>query len=286
MGITRARDYLVFPTKQRPTKWLNRVSNQGKEDHPSIEINDFQTPWEWNGKFIEKVNEQSIFARDIPSTLHQEIEVHDLPPPQGKTPHDSYWIDPKKLGYTLPYKAQITGKQTYNLSYHVPKIGNIASFYKALAALTLATDNATDATTLNALAAAHLQRYEVEELVDANAFSNHIQAWNNWLHSNPSFHTIKKCQPIHHQYHHQHFKSNIDFLLEGEKQIQFIQNIYGKGDEKQIRRKSKEHYDWAFLTKRALEACFPAKSISCAFHFVLQGEIYTIDIKEEQLALF
>ena len=37
VGVTRARDYLVFPSRAVPTKWLNRVFFQGDDSIPTLD---------------------------------------------------------------------------------------------------------------------------------------------------------------------------------------------------------------------------------------------------------
>ncbi len=108
VGLTRARDYLVLPTREKkPTKWLNRVWHNGKEELPTLSINDGFTPFEWN-------NEQ----------IAQRLEVHTLPktfgaieppidhilfraPRAGKVFHDNFMVDVSK---SLPKKPQIQNK--------------------------------------------------------------------------------------------------------------------------------------------------------------------------------
>jgi ATP-dependent helicase/nuclease subunit A len=45
VGLTRARDYLVFPTTPKPTRWLNRVFNNGQEDIPTLDPDSDETPF-------------------------------------------------------------------------------------------------------------------------------------------------------------------------------------------------------------------------------------------------
>jgi ATP-dependent exoDNAse (exonuclease V) beta subunit len=55
VGITRARDYLILPTRMNtPTKWLNRVWSAGDENIPTLDANDGETPWEWRGRVLSK----------------------------------------------------------------------------------------------------------------------------------------------------------------------------------------------------------------------------------------
>nr|MBP7273138.1 UvrD-helicase domain-containing protein [Saprospiraceae bacterium] len=53
VGITRARDYLVFPTYKTPTRWLNRVY-QNSDEIPSLDEHTTDTVWSWNGVFLDK----------------------------------------------------------------------------------------------------------------------------------------------------------------------------------------------------------------------------------------
>ncbi len=52
VGLTRARDYLVFPTRKSSTKWLNRVWNEGDESTPTLDLESYESPWEWSGNLI------------------------------------------------------------------------------------------------------------------------------------------------------------------------------------------------------------------------------------------
>jgi ATP-dependent exoDNAse (exonuclease V) beta subunit len=53
VGITRARDYLIFPSApKKPTKWLNRVYHKGKEDLPSLDTQGEHALWLWQEEHI------------------------------------------------------------------------------------------------------------------------------------------------------------------------------------------------------------------------------------------
>lgn len=52
VGITRPRDYLIFPTTVKGTKWLNRVFNSGNEDTPTLDPDTTETPFYHNGKSL------------------------------------------------------------------------------------------------------------------------------------------------------------------------------------------------------------------------------------------
>ncbi|TNE65446.1 MAG: DNA helicase UvrD [Bacteroidetes bacterium] len=66
VGLTRARDYLVFPTNPKGTPWLNRVFNQGDADIPTLEPDGTETPFVWNGQVLHCMNEPLFMPRDFP----------------------------------------------------------------------------------------------------------------------------------------------------------------------------------------------------------------------------
>ena len=57
VGMTRARDHLIFPSREVPTRWLNRIWHKGDEDAPTLDKDHFETPWERNGIWINKKTE-------------------------------------------------------------------------------------------------------------------------------------------------------------------------------------------------------------------------------------
>ena len=109
VGITRARDYLVFPTiPAKPTKWLNRVWHTGNEDFPTLEdthltpfvqlpaIN-FQllTEKKTTDKptFISKNTVSEIFAKDFGYAEKTKEIITFIEPAKGKKYHATYKID-------------------------------------------------------------------------------------------------------------------------------------------------------------------------------------------------
>ncbi|NJN35394.1 MAG: hypothetical protein HC817_15200, partial [Saprospiraceae bacterium] len=64
VGITRARDYLIFPTTNNPTRWLNRAWHGGNEDYPTLDEGN-ETHFEWAGKYLAKDFETFWFTKDF-----------------------------------------------------------------------------------------------------------------------------------------------------------------------------------------------------------------------------
>jgi len=86
VGLTRARDYLVFPTVRKPSKWLNRVFNQGDESIPTLDANSNETPFYHNGVPLRCLTEQTIQPKDFPEAEPDTRPVSFHAPRQGRRP--------------------------------------------------------------------------------------------------------------------------------------------------------------------------------------------------------
>lgn len=76
VGLTRARDYLVFPTMpKKPTKWLNRVFHDGDEKTPSLDINQDILRWMWKEEDIPVKVQVFNYEKNMPTT---EVPVEPI----------------------------------------------------------------------------------------------------------------------------------------------------------------------------------------------------------------
>lgn len=75
VGITRARDYLIFPSAPRKDlRWLNRVYNGGDESIPTLDPHSDETPFEWNGMVLHANTQRLLKPRTF-----EELEVQVEP---------------------------------------------------------------------------------------------------------------------------------------------------------------------------------------------------------------
>ncbi len=86
VGLTRARDYLVFPTIRKPSRWLNRVFNQGDESIPTLDPNSDETPFYYNGMPILSATECTIKPKDFPEADPDTTPVQFHAPRLGRRP--------------------------------------------------------------------------------------------------------------------------------------------------------------------------------------------------------
>ncbi|MEI6407797.1 MAG: UvrD-helicase domain-containing protein [Bacteroidota bacterium] len=132
VGLTRARDYLIFPTTARPTKWLNRVFNHGDESIPTLDPNADETPFYYKGEVIY-CNLETVYApKDFPEALPDLTPIDFHPARKGRypIPRQSLWIDAQqeltpgfqaRLGEPIAFGNWLEFKGEY-----VPEIGKCA----------------------------------------------------------------------------------------------------------------------------------------------------------------
>ena len=95
VGLTRARDYLVFPTTAKGTNWLNRVFSHGDQTISTLDWNSNETPFYHAGMPIRIETEIIYQPKDFPETLPDESPVKYHATRHGKSMRirPSLWID-------------------------------------------------------------------------------------------------------------------------------------------------------------------------------------------------
>ena len=74
VGITRARDYLIFVSATKGMSWLNRVWNSGDSLAITLDSDCVETLFEYDGAIIKKENVVQTFSKDFGSV---EIKKND-----------------------------------------------------------------------------------------------------------------------------------------------------------------------------------------------------------------
>ncbi len=84
VGLTRARDYLIFPTAMKGTRWLNRVFNSGDETIPTLDPHSDETPFIWKGEVLHAQTEVIYQPKDFPESTEREPPFYFHAPRKGK----------------------------------------------------------------------------------------------------------------------------------------------------------------------------------------------------------
>ncbi len=117
VGITRARDYLIFPTRKKSTLWLNRVwHGAASEKLPTLLPDNMESPWDWGGEVLMMDKETRITPVLLPNHPIPASEVTGLSPKKGTegflplVKSSEEWTQAFKLFTKEGYRTTIPGQ--------------------------------------------------------------------------------------------------------------------------------------------------------------------------------
>jgi ATP-dependent exoDNAse (exonuclease V) beta subunit len=121
VGITRARDYLVLPSScKEPTRWLNRVWQQGQEDAPTLDHRSGDSPWTWEGRILPKATVWRRFPADIPARQQADAPALYLERGSGQKTHLPEAIQPEELVSGRDFSARVDQVLQYGEGLALP----------------------------------------------------------------------------------------------------------------------------------------------------------------------
>ncbi len=284
VGITRARDFLVFPTRSKSTQWLNRVWHNGQGDYPTLDATTHETPWEWKGKYLETDLEVTPYGPDFAHSDIAQTEIFALEERLGKEESLPFKIDPEKDILTQQIQFQKVEKtQIFTKPLSVKQDANLYQIAKMHKAFLTADRNTYDAKDRQEMAKAFLERYETSDMLDAIAMIQYSNEWQNFTTKNFNIQKIHRKYPIQFTRDGRLFKTIIDTLIEMDSGIAIIQNSGFSGEQKKWRGKAQELSLWLELSKQAIQHHFKVENIETYIHFVLSGGLVQIKTEEKVL---
>ncbi|MEM9990266.1 MAG: UvrD-helicase domain-containing protein [Bacteroidota bacterium] len=290
VGITRARDYLIFVSRAgKPTKWLNRVWHEGQEDYPTLEAGSNETPWIWEDQPLYCEPQTEIFPKDFPSHDLKLPEIEYIEAPSGKTIHDLYQIDLRREDWKSNYTAHTARTVSYaaDLPLAEEHRGQVA---KALKAFLVADYISYAEKERQQMADNYATRYDLENRINTDKLLLQSGSFYSYLYQSYSIQLHYRKYPLRAHVKQRLFQTVLDLVLETPSQIIVVQHSGFTGDAKRYRRHALDVLGaWSFLTKCALQQAFSGKTIEIWVHFVLGGELLELQTKvpePQQMDLF
>ncbi len=282
VGLTRARDYLVFPTNARGTAWLNRVFNEGDENRSTLEPDSDETPFIWKGQVVLCQNEPLFMPRDFPEAEPDNATLPFHGPHAGRHPvqRAPQRIDPST---EWPHGFQ------YNLGDPVP-FGNWLEFrgeYTTAISKAAQTFMAADSPALSreqrlALAREQIQIRSVQAALgpegllrqsdDFRRLANTQFAPTHWR---PRF-AVEGWQG------RRWLSVSADLILENEKSVVVLLFAPFAEGMKKWKEQAKYPAQLAGWLNRLLPAVFPGKDIQFWLVFPLEGQTVPLLIAREE----
>ncbi len=171
VGITRARDYLIFVSSPKDMAWLNRVWHKGG-DSPTLDSNLDETPFYYENALVKKENVIQTFSKDFGSV---EVEKQD-----------ALYVEPLQGQQNFAPRAIAATEKLGHFSKLVAVIKASESLYGVLKSQ--ASDAALQAAFSNSLASSHFLQTPWQPNA---AFEKYLEA-NNELEAKPFANSINQ----------------------------------------------------------------------------------------------
>ncbi|MCU0347671.1 MAG: UvrD-helicase domain-containing protein [Saprospiraceae bacterium] len=272
VGLTRARDYLVFPTREKQPIWLNRVCYNGQEEQPSLDANSNECFWEWEGKVMLKTTEVVYFPNDFPHSTIAEAAVTQLAARQGRGDFQPLIAEPSDDTGSFQLKQQASCFAPFDLP-EVPERQGVA---KAFQAYLLALNNGLPPASQQLQAEQLLARFDAAELVKCDTFLEKAGLFQQWVSNSFKAKRAFTCFPWVAGGTGQVHKGELDLLLETEAGVVILQFTKFVGEHKLRQRKLKSESTALLPAKQVLKSHFGKQSVQVWVVFLLYGEAYEV----------
>lgn len=288
VGITRARDYLVFPTRKKDTLWLNRIWQEGNETHPTLDPNMEETPWEWEGKVLYAQTTIMPFPREFTYAEPTMETPEALEKPRGKVDIPQYFIDVDKEPIKKAFLVKGENLESYGRAIMIGPEADIYQVAKATKAFLTADDPASPAEERLQMARGFLDRYEIGEMTEGKELLRVSDDFFGTLHKDFSIQKMHRKYPVQLTHDQRLFSTIIDLILETDDGLVIIQNSSFTGkSQKQVLKKARDLRAWLHLSKMAVQQIFQKQKVRTYVHFVMDSRIAEVKTEQaKQMAIF
>lgn len=282
VGLTRARDYLILPSRPQPTRWLNRVWHQGQEDLPTLDPDSGESPWEWNGETLMIKTEVFTYPASFPAAVPEEAPAYFLEERAGKEMHQPFDIDLGKENFSEEVRPRIGQLSTYGRPLSLPEGTDLYAAAKAAKAFLIADRQAYQPAERLQMAQGFVKRYGLGE-ANPQEFIQQGDAWSAFLAQQFKAGHIHRKYPVRYLHHGRLFNSIIDFILETEQGLIVIQNSgFEENDTAKMRQRALQNLGaWCYLSRLALLSHFKKPAVRTFVNFVLSGTLVEVEAKNE-----
>ncbi|MEL7117887.1 MAG: UvrD-helicase domain-containing protein [Bacteroidota bacterium] len=279
VGITRARDYLIFPTSENPTFWLNRTWHEGDEAAPTLDPDQTESPWMHNNTILPIDN--FIFE------YSKEFEIHPgaltptplFEPSAGILYHKEKYYDLRKEKLTDLYTWEIDDKGMYASMVLLNDLDSSYTAARLLKVFINAYHKDYSEDQLQLMAEELLPRFEAEDVIEPFEVVHVTKRFFNHFNQQfPGITSIKRNSPI--TFHHKGriFSTVLDLVLETEEGIIIIQHSSFSGDAKNRIKRAAELNDWCYMVQKSLKAIHKQPIVRTYVHFVMMASLLEVSI--------
>ena len=249
VGLTRARDYLVFPSTKKGMPWLNRVFASGNANATVLQPDSDETPfYAADGRVIYTKLEQIYHPTDIGFTFSNEQNFPFFAPYAGKQHQEKYHINPTQ-------EAAPGGKlfQVGHITHFVPP-SNWPDDQKA--AIEKCIVSMCRATQLPSQAATQVQLSQIS--LPPAVVTQYARQITTWLEQQFGTGAVVRATPLRCYFQGRLLEYTLDFVVKVSESewaiVVFLPTVTGKGSVKAAASSMIAPLGWI---QKALENLYP-----------------------------
>ncbi len=272
VGLTRARDYLIFPVGLQPTRWLNRTWQEGQDDVPTLDPQIPESPWSWNGYQIPLASKSWTFTRTFVPVTRREPSIRFIEAPGGRMQHPGLWLHPRQERNNLWLRAGV--QESYGIT-PLPPDGNKDISAKVAIAYLLALSSDYAESETAAIASNLIGNYNAQDFLEPVHLLELGKSWMRFISTRfPGSQEYRKY-PLRYDEGGRIFETEADVFLQLPDGLRVIvQHSAFVGQVEELAAKATElHGAWAYYCRQALLKTAGAAEIRVYIHFILQSTL-------------
>ncbi len=290
VGLTRARDYLIIPSRQYTfTKWLNRTWFEGNSDLQVLdpylagdgENGTYESPWFWENQNIPIDTDIKIFPSNFlhTETLPEMIDYFGERSSSIKA-HNPFLIDTDKEDFKTEFSFKYLSETRYGDAVSIQEDGSEYIVAKVLKAFLCADNLQHPVSERLEMATVLNNNFGGIDMIDPKSIVGFSQRYHDYLHQQHHIKSIYRKHPIQLMHRGRLFETIVDLIILTDTDISIVQNSGFAGTHKEWKKKAKALASWMYLTKKAVAAHFGnEKPIKTGLHFVMTGGFVQFDIE-------
>ncbi len=273
VGLTRARDYLIFPYGLQPTRWLNRTWHQGQDDLPTLDPHIPESPWTWNGQLIPIETKLRAYPRTFTPVAFGEQAIRFIAAPEGRKQHPALFIHPRLEKNNLRLRAGAL--ECYGVYPLPPDAGTRDITSKIAVAFLLWLYADYSEAEAGEIAAKLIDNYNAQGMVKPQHLQELGKNWVAFVGSRFTVSREYRKYPLRYYVDGRIFETEVDqfLLLSGGGRV-IIQHAVISAEVAELPVKAMELYGaWAYHCREALRQTADMGEVRVFMHFLLQSAL-------------
>ena len=282
VGLTRARDYLIFPTQERRnTNWLNRCWSQGDESIPTLDPGTSDSPWEWKGQFLNKTTRVYTYPRQFTVAEPTLSSTPFLEPVAGRN-HSYLPVQLRGEELLGPQHSSSANKPVQYFSF--APVADISDeiLYRLQVDFLRAANYYPNTAERKQLVRDICIRFAAPEDTVPDLLIAQATAWDQWLAGLAPGSKNQVAVPIHYIENGRQFNTTIDWVLNDNAGCVFVQNSSFSG--KDLSRAALQIGTELMAAGLAWKTAGRPEVSQYWVHFPLLGKVITIGTQQGKSA--